>query len=482
VTILLGTVAVNCPPAFDVLAVIHGNRIRKAGALSDLNPNTVFRQIRQVASQTFVITAFASSLGLLTSALLAHWLGPKDFGVYSYILALTGLATVVSSLGLPTIVLRHSAVSLAISNWGAIKGLLLYSSTLTLLTSACVGLVIAILGVRIGHFRYFPGFHTDLILAIVLMALGIQSGLLMNVMQGLNKIVASILSGSLAAPTALIIVLAVMRLRTGAVDLSVVLTWQVMLALGLLVIQVIQVVRAVPREFFQSTAQLHAVQWLVSALPFLLNSVMITINLRTDIFLLGILKGPEYAGIYNAASKGALLLVMPLGALVTASRPTIARLYAQTDTARLQSVLTMTSRLSTLISLFGTLIVVVFGQSLLRILFGPAFALGASALIILSLARVINAGTGSLQPFLSMTNRPRPLAIGLGSEACLNVGLNYLLIPILGMNGSALATGGSMALANIALSIWTYRTCGYDVSVLGRHSRYLNQASQHNVG
>lgn len=446
-----------------------------------MNHNAILRQIQQVASLTFVIAICSSSLGLLTSSVLAHWLGPRNFGMYSYIMALTGLAAVVSSLGFPTIVLRYSAASQATSNWGAVKGLLLYISALTLGTSVCAAILIVTVGPQIGHFGRLAGFHTDLILAAILMVLGIQSGLLVNILQGLNKIVASVIPGALASPLALIVLLMVLRLKAATIDVPVIFTCQVMLTMALIVAQVIQVIRAAPAEFLRSTPEVQPLRWLASALPYLLNSVMITINLRTDIFMLGILKGVAYAGIYNAASKGALLLVVPLGALVTASRPTIAKLYAQGDTARLQSVMTMTSRLAAVISLFGALILIVFGKTLLRILFGPAFAAGASALVILSLARVINAGTGSLQPFLSMTNKSRALGIGLGSEACLNVGLNYLLIPVLGMNGSALATGGSMAIVNVALAIWTYRKSGYDVSLLGR-PRFRPRTSVQELG
>lgn len=425
-----------------------------------------------MASVTFTVAVASSAIGLITSSLLAHWLGPEKFGVYSFIMALTGLAAVVAGLGFSTIILRYTAASRVNGHWETVKGLLIYSSSLTLLASIGAGVVLWLVGLRLGNFRHIRGFHGDLLLAIILMVLGIQSGLLTNLLQGLNKIIASIVPASLIVPAILIMTVTVLRLYTGVFTVSTILRCQLALTFGLVLGQTIQVLRALPREFFHAVTEVHALKWSLNAFPFLLNSMMITINLRTDIFMLGLIKGPEYAGIYNAASKGALLLVVPLGALVTASRPTIASLYAQGDFTGLQALMTMTSRLATAVSIFGCLILVLFGKSLLAMLFGQAFSVGASALAILSGARVVNAATGSLAPFLSMTNRPKLLGIGLSIEAILNVGFNYILIPLMGMNGSALATGGSMALSNVALSMWVYKRSGYDVSLLGRHTHY----------
>lgn len=452
------------------------------GGYACLNSNSVILgQIRQVASATFVLRAASAVLALGASSLIAHWLGPKEFGVYSYVLALTGLATVIVGLGFPTLVLRQTATSKVTSEWGLVKGLLLHSSALVFLVSTGVGAVVWTVGLRLGHYSHIPGFRVDLFLAIVTMAFTAETSLLASASQGLNKIIASTIPSALVIPGAFLIGVIVLHAWNGLLSVPSILFSQAVMTLGLVGILTVQLVRWLPREFFHSAREVRFPAWLANAFPFLMNSMMITINMRTDVFLLGVLKGPEVAGVYNAATRGAMLLVMPLGALITASQPTIASLFAQGQTRRLQEVITMTSRLACLVSMIGGIILILCGKALLGVLFGPAFTYGASALVILSIARIVNAGTGSLGPFLSMTNRPKALGIGLASQALLNVGFNFVLIPAMGMNGSALATGGSMALSNIVLTIWTYKHSGYDVSFLGLHGGSHNKAEEASI-
>lgn len=428
-------------------------------------------QIRQVAYMTFVIQIGSAVFGLVTSVLLTHWFGPKQFGIYSYVLAITGIAGVMGGLGFSTLLLRQTATWKLTANWKSVKGLLLHSAILTLTASSVLGFLIWIIGLRLGHFHQNSGFKKDLLLAIILMVLTVESGLITSALQGLNKVVASLIPSSLGVPLFLLIFVSWIHWSSGLISISTVLDCQIGLTLILTIVQAAQFFRAVPREFFSTFIRIRFPAWLYNAAPFLVNGMFTTINLRADIFLLGVMKGPAAAGIYTAATRGALLLVLALSAIVTASQPTLATLYAQGEIAHLKQVLTMTSRLALLISLIGCTILIVLRRVLLGLLFGPAFTYGATALVILSVARVINASTGSLAPFLAMTNQAKILSISLGTEAILNVALNYLLIPIMGLNGSAIATGGSMALMNIVLASWVYRYRGYDVSFLGLRHR-----------
>lgn len=440
-----------------------------------LHQSLFLKRIQKVASAAFIIGIASSAVGLLTSALLARWLGPLRFGVYSYVVSLTGMAGVVSSLGFPTLLLRQTALAKATSNWGPAKGVLIHGARVTFLTSVCMGFIVWVIANHFARFRGMANFHADVVLAIIAMICSAIAGLVASALQGLDRIIASIVPGSLIGPIGLLLAMVLVQFINGRLGVTVILLCQAVIALFLVVFQVAQFGRFAPMELLRSSYQVRFPGWIVSAMPFLLNSLMIVVNLRTDIFLLATLRGPEMAGVYTAATRGAMLLVLPLGALATAARPTMAKLYAQGDAIRLQALISMTSRVSALIALLGCGLLVLLGKNLLILAFGSAYASGASALGILSMFRVINASTGSLGPFLSMTERQRALVIGLALEALANISFNYLLIPRFGMDGSALATGGSMALSNIVLSVWVYRTSGHDMSVLGLATHYSRE-------
>lgn len=432
---------------------------------------TITSQLRRAASITFIIQVVSSVSTLIISILLTHWLGPKEFGVYSYVLALTGLVGTVGALGFPTLLVRQIAAWQGTSNWRLIKGLIIHSSTLTLLASSMLGFIVLIIGLRLGKISRNFGFGIDLMLAIILIIFMIQGQILTSALQGLNKVVNSLIPGSLGVPVVFLGCLPLIYWWKGSIDVPMILSLQIVLAIAFIMAQVTQLFRALPPQFFIAPIHVQFPTWLYNAFPFLMNGALTTINLRADVFLIGLLKGPTSAGVYNAATRGALVLVLALSAIVTASQPTIARLYSEGDRPRLQQLLTITSRFGFIISLIGCIILVAFRRILLGTLFGPAFTYGGTALAILSMARVVNAGTGSLGPFLAMTNQAKVLSFALAAEAILNVIFNYFLIPEMGINGSALATGGSMALVNIIVAIWVYRYSGYDVSFLGFRNR-----------
>lgn len=425
------------------------------------------QQIRRVSFIVFASNSVATMLNLVSAVLITHWLGPAHFGLYSFVIAVMGIIGVIGALGLPTFIIRQMAVLKAESKWMEIKGLLLYSSMVGLISCGLIALGV-MLGFHSGKMSHVVGFHTALFLAMVLMILNVQGGILTSALQGLDHIVRSVIPGTLGMPVLYLCIISLVHWANYSISVTNILIFQVTLALLFVFVQFIQVIKILPRQLWRQPMKIQS-SWIVHALPFLVNGVLTVVNLRVDVFLLGILKNPQMAGIYNASSRGALLLVMALGAIATSSQPLMASLYAKEEVSNLRRVVTMTSRYGTILSAVGALILILFRHSLLTALFGQAFAAGGGALVILSLSRVLNASVGSLGPFLAMTNRAKILSVSLGCEAGLNVCLNCLLIPKFGMDGSSLATGGSMSLINICVAIWIFYRTGYDVSFLGLH-------------
>ena len=78
---------------------------------------------------------------------------------------------------------------------------------------------------------------------------------------------------------------------------------------------------------------------------------MYIINSRTDIIMVGAMKGAVPAGIYNVANRGAEFITFVLVSVNMVLAPTIAALHAQGDKERLQNILTLSARAVLLFSL-----------------------------------------------------------------------------------------------------------------------------------
>jgi O-antigen/teichoic acid export membrane protein len=175
--------------------------------------------------------------------------------------------------------------------------------------------------------------------------------------------------------------------------------------------------------------------------------------------MLGSMLGLETVGIYNVAVGGATLITFILVVVNMPLAPIVAELYTSGNRVRLQRVVTMSARVVLLGSLPIAIGLIFFGDWFLLI-FGKEFAVGFSALIILSVGEMVNASMGSVALLLNMTGNERDVAKGIGIAAALNIVLNAILIPIWGLIGAAVATTISMAIWNIFMAVLVYKKLG----------------------
>jgi O-antigen/teichoic acid export membrane protein len=174
------------------------------------------------------------------------------------------------------------------------------------------------------------------------------------------------------------------------------------------------------------------------------------INSRADIIMLGILRGPQEAGIFAVASYGAGFVSFMLIAVNTAIAPSIARLWRNHELGELQRLITRSSRTVAVATLPLAAGLALAAERFMG-LFGLQFVKGADAMALLCLAQFVNAALGSVGLILNMSDNERWTAGGVGIAALLNVTLNVLLIPRWGLSGAAVASAISLITWNLLL-------------------------------
>ena len=85
------------------------------------------------------------------------------------------------------------------------------------------------------------------------------------------------------------------------------------------------------------------------------------------------------------------------------------------------------------------LVMLVFAPTVLELLFGSGFAQGASALRILSATMLVATACGPIDVVLLMSGRSMLSLANLVIALILNIGLNLLLVPRIGISGAAIA-------------------------------------------
>jgi O-antigen/teichoic acid export membrane protein len=176
-----------------------------------------------------------------------------------------------------------------------------------------------------------------------------------------------------------------------------------------------------------------------------------------DLLLLSHFRAASEVGVYGAASRAVTFGTFALQAIRLAIAPQISRLLARGDRTGAQTVYQTATWWLIVASWPVFLVFAVFGPLLLGV-FGTGFDQGATALAILSIAMLVNLGTGNVTVVLLMGGKSSWNLVNTAIALALNIGLNLVLIPRYGIAGSAIAWAVSIIVDNaLALvEVWLF--------------------------
>ncbi len=416
---------------------------------------------------SFSLRITATGLGFITSILLARLLGAEGYGIYSYALSWALLLSVFAVMGFDKLSVRYLAVYHAKQQWGLMHGLIKRTGQAVLALSVVLATASAVIAWGLMT-REATVMRNALIFAFLVLPVYSLIRLKQSVLQGMHEVVKGQAPEMIFQPILfLVLLLGTCFLPKRSISAEHAVLLFVVTAVGTLVVLTYMVNRSLPREATAAAPAFETDRWLKTALPLLFIDSMYIINSRTDIIMLGAMKGAAPTGIYNVANRGAEFITFVLISVNMVLAPTIAALHAQGEKDRLQNIITLSARAVLLFSLPIALALIIFGKYFLMI-FGLEFIPGNRALSILSIAQFFNCAMGSVGVLLVMTGHQKQAAIGVAISAVLNIILNALLIPVWGIEGAAIATGVSMITWNAIFVVWVYRKLGIHTTALGK--------------
>lgn len=421
------------------------------------------------ATGVFGLNIAFNGLLFVISVILARLLGSAGYGAYAYALSWILVLGIAADLGLGGLLTRNIASYQTRSAWGLMTGLMEWAKRTVLFTSSGIALLSAVV-LWILRTHLDPQILFPLLIALILLPLTALMRIRRTAMQGLYHLVLGQLPEMLFHPLLFIVLIGVVYLF---VEGSITASWAVgmnIVATGAALIISMKLLRKVFPQSARNASPVYETRtWLSSGLFMMLVGGLHIINSRTDILMLGAIKGAEAVGIYHAASRGAELIMLVLMPIHLALGPTVAGLYAEKNYERLQRIVTKITRLILLLSLPIMACLLIFGYWFL-LLFGPDFTRGQIALSILSIGNLIHIALGPVALLLLMTRYERDATVGVGIGALLNVILNAFFIPIWGLEGAAIATVISKISWNVLMAIWVYKRLKIHPTVLGRIS------------
>jgi O-antigen/teichoic acid export membrane protein len=395
-----------------------------------------------------VATLIQFMIGLFVMPLISKSMGAHGYGIWAQVNATVGLILPIANLGLGSSLVRFLAAEKRREELQ--EGF--YTITITLFAINLIVALIVIFAAQPIATRFFDGAAqivrvTGIIIIVV--ALAENYLLLLRTFQQVKTI-----SVFMTAETFLFTGLLAYLVLTEHGILSVVLAFMSVKTLEFIVL------------FFMVKKQI-GIRWprfsrlrefLSFGLPLMPRGIAFWLINLSDRYIISFFLGATYVGIYSAGYSLGSLPYAIIGVLSFVLMATLPQLYDDGRTDEVKNHLRYTLKYFLAIAipfLFGAFIL---GKPVLR-LFSTAEIAGEGYIIVplVALAVSLLSIHNIIWNILLLVKKTKVLVIVWGIAAALNIGLNLVLVPTVGIIGSAIATLIAYVLSLIVVSYYSFK-------------------------
>lgn len=466
-------------------------------APSAVSPSTV------MVARGSMVNLFAMVSGavltFVLTVLVSRWLQPSGAGAFFELIALFTIAFFIAELGANTGLMRWISRARAIGGLTQVRGIVLFALLPVAVVGAAGAVAIWVMAPELAHVFLRGLAHgggvDDIRIVAPLVPLAALSGCLTDGLRGFGRTWPYLAIEGLGKPITRI-ALVVGALVAGLGLHGAIIAWGIPVAGGLVAASVIFAVilrselaaiagsesawkrrgaqyrpgrrTALDRAWsgvrrrqgkhhgmpvqVKERRQRPAVEFWRFTAPRACQGTFQVIILWLDVLLVGAIVSRHAAGVYGAVSKLAMVGTFALEGTRLAISPQVSALLARGEHHRAAVLYQTTTRWLMLAAWPLYLVFAIFPAVVLGV-FGPRYAGGAGALAVLSLAMLVNLGTGNVTVVLLMGGKSSWGAINTGAALIVNISLNLLLIPHLGILGAAIAWGASIVVDNVAAMV-----------------------------
>ncbi|MCA9941230.1 MAG: oligosaccharide flippase family protein [Anaerolineales bacterium] len=416
------------------------------------NSSAVHRVVGD-AALAFVVGILGRGALYLSQFLLARWLGPLQFGLFSVSLTIMQLGSVATGVGLYTAAVRFVAIYADQSNGRAVRELLQRSSLIVLFVGGILSLSMVIWSRQWA--LLLREAQLAQIMPIMALALPVLT-LLRLFVSGINGLgLARSRTLLESALPSLLFVSGILLLHfRQALLLPSVGYWYVLSFAVAAGISGYVLIRQTPAP----GAGGRGVVWrqvFAFSVPAWGIALLNQLAQRLDVVLAGIFLGGADIGIYSAAAVVTWAMGFIMTAFNMAVAPSFAAGHHGHNSHLLRNLYREGTRLLVLLGAPLAILLIIGAGDLMRLL-GDAFSMGRNVLIILVIGQVCNLMVGSAGNLLIMTGFQRiELALVLAS-VLFNVVAARFAVPRFGLVGLALAASAATTLLNLSRLLMVY--------------------------
>ncbi len=409
------------------------------------------------AGIVFIGMFIGNLLGIVNQMLLGRFLGVTTYGVFSLALSIIALLATFAVFGLFAALPRFIPFHLGKNERHIVKSSIDFSLLFVLCTSSILSIFFFLLTDRIA-LEIFQEPALILPLKIFFICLPILS--LSNVFQGIIQAFKAVKFRLYIYDVGIRIVKMIIFIPLIIIGYRLFGAIAAYLAATLFTIVIS--IYVIQRKLFPDHNAYDRVpvakQLLSFAWPLSLTGITFLFVSQTDVLLIGYYMTSNDVGIYVPALTIARFLTFVGSAFGYIFLPVVSGLFAKHKTTDIASLFKSTSKWMFVLVLPMFLFMILFPREILTLLYTADFAAGYIVLGILAFGIFSNVFTGMTGSILIGIGKTR---LNLASEiiaAITNISLNFLLIPLYGIIGAAVATSLSYCMRNLASLLFVYHT------------------------
>ncbi len=200
----------------------------------------------------------------------------------------------------------------------------------------------------------------------------------------------------------------------------------------------------------------HASTFWRFAAPRSIEGILLVFLTGFDIVLVGVIGNPRLAAVYTIASRYIMLCGFGLQAIVVAIPTRISDLMHTGRALQARELYRVATWWTIGMSWPPAFALAIYAPTFMGI-FGPGYRAGSTTLVVLTVGIVATSATGPGGAVLLMSGKSSANLLSTAVAVGVNVPLNFLLIPVLGATGAAVAWSVSMLITNLVQMLFLRR-------------------------
>jgi len=427
-----------------------------------MNQNNLDYSLKLIAKSSFVIFIglfFSKVFMYLYRAIIARHFGPEVYGLYSLAVMIVGWFVIFSVAGLNHGIVRFIPIYRGKNKINKIR--YLFKSTFIFLcfTSMIFGMILFFLSnfisINIFHNPNLISFLKIFSFAVPLIVLSQSFLFLILAYEKINwySFIYNVLQDFVKVFS--LILLIFLGFKISALFFSYLLGIFFALLVAYFVSRfalklVFEKFKLNKKEKSRVIHEVFSYSW-----PLLFFGIVSTILVWADSFLIGYFLDAKNVGYYNSAIPIAMLLIIFSELFTKLFSPFITKEYSKSK-KNIESIRQLSKQVGKWIFLLNLpilLLIWIFSEQLIQILFGSQYVVARNSLRFLSIGMFFSALFTVSQRLISMLGKSKILLMDTLIISIINIFLNVLLIPKYGISGAAFATMTSLIFLNILFLI-----------------------------